>query len=131
MPKLGLEHCEVPMKLSGKALLSFASLTLGAVSALAQPVISAKSGLVSKAEGDVFIGDTAIAESQTNFPEVKENSVLSTKQGRAEVLLTRGVYMRMGEDAAFKMLTNRLLDTRLEILKGSAIVEAAEIVKDN
>jgi hypothetical protein len=119
------------MKLSGKALLSFASLTLGAVSVCAQPVISAKSGLVSKAEGDVFIGDTAVAESQTNFPEVKENSTLSTKQGRVEVLLTRGVYMRMGEEAAFKMLTNRLIDTRLEILKGSALVEAAEIVKDN
>jgi hypothetical protein len=119
------------MKLGVKALVAFATLGLGAVSLSAQPVISAKSGLVSRAEGDVFIGETAVADSQTNFPEVKENSVLSTKKGRAEVLLTRGVYMRVGEDASFKMLTNRLIDTRLEILSGSAVVEAAEIVKDN
>ena len=119
------------MNLGTKALLTTACLTLGTVAALAQPVISAKSGLVSKAEGDVFIGDTAVAESQTNFPEVKENSVLRTGQGRAEILLTRGVYMRVGEDSAFKMFTNRLIDTRLEVLKGNALVEAAEIVKDN
>jgi len=119
------------MKLSGKLLVSAAALTLGTVVALAQPVISAKSGMLSKAEGEVFIGDTAVAESQTNFPEVKENAILSTEQGRAEVLLTRGVYMRVGEDASFKMLTTRLIDTRLEILTGSALVEATEIVKDN
>src|SRR5436305_1949237 len=119
------------MKLSGKAIVTVASLMLGTVSAFAQPVISAKSGMVARAEGEVFIGDTAVEESQTTFPEVKENAVLRTQRGRAEVLLTRGVYMRMGESASFKMLTNRLIDTRLEILTGSAIVEADEIVKDN
>jgi len=119
------------MKLNGKAVLTAAALALGAASAFAQPVISAKSGLVSRAEGEVFIGSTAVEESQTNFPEVKESATLSTHQGRAEILLTRGVYMRVGENASFKMLTNRLIDTRLEILGGSAVVEAAEIVKDN
>jgi hypothetical protein len=119
------------MRFSRAAVLPVAFLTLGVVSAIAQPVISAKSGLVSKAEGEVFIGDKEVLESQTNFPEVKENSTLSTKQGRAEILLTSGVLMRVGEDASFKMLTNRLIDTRLEILTGSALVEATEIVKDN
>src|SRR3981081_1535029 len=119
------------MKLSGKAFLTVASLALGAVSALAQPVISAKSGMISRAEGQVFIGDTAVPESQSTFPEVKENTILRTEKGRAEVLLTRGVYMRVGESASFKMLTNRLIDTRLEILTGSAVVEADEILKDN
>src|SRR5882724_5591383 len=119
------------MKLSGKAVLTIATLGLGAISALAQPVISAKSGMISRAEGEVFVGDTAIGDSQATFPEVKENAVLRTEHGRAEVLLTRGVYMRIGESASFKMLTNRLIDTRLEVLTGSAIVEADEINKDN
>ncbi|MBS1855104.1 MAG: FecR domain-containing protein [Acidobacteria bacterium] len=119
------------MKLGAKTLLTTAALTFGALAALAQPVISAKSGLVSKSEGEVYLGDKPIEDSQANFPEVKENQVLSTKQGRAEILLTRGVVMRMGENAAFKMFTNRLIDTRLEVLSGSAIVEAAEMVKDN
>jgi hypothetical protein len=62
--------------------------------------------MVSRAEGEVFIGDTAVEESQATFPEVKENAILRTQRGRAEVLLTRGVYMRVGESASFKMLTN-------------------------
>src|SRR5215475_483728 len=119
------------MKLTGNAILTFGCITLGAASAVAQPVISAKSGLVSRAEGEVFIGEKAVEESQTNFPEVKENAIMRTGQGRAEVLLTRGIYLRMGENASFKMLTNRLIDTRLELLTGSALVEATEIVKDN
>ncbi len=119
------------MKLGARTLLTVAALTAGTVAGFAQPVISARSGMVSKAEGEVFLGDKAIEESQASFPEVKENQVLSTKQGRAEVLLTRGVYMRIGENASIKMFTNRLIDTRLEILSGSAVVEAADIVKDN
>jgi hypothetical protein len=119
------------MKLTAKAILTAGCIAWGAASALAQPVISAKSGLVSRAEGEVFVGDTAVEQSQTNFPEVKENATLRTGQGRAEILLTRGVYMRIGETASIKMLTNRLIDTRLELLTGSAIVEATEIVKDN
>jgi len=131
MLKLEVERIEVVMKLGGKTLLSLAFLTLGAVSAIAQPVISAKAGMVSKAEGEVYVGDKEIAESQTNFPDIKENAVLRTGHGRAEILLTNGVAMRIGEDASFKMLTNRLIDTRLEILTGSALIEATEIVKDN
>ena len=34
--------------------------------------------------------------------------------------------LRMGDNASLKMLTNRLIDTRLELLSGSHIVEAAE-----
>jgi len=119
------------MRLTGKNVLAVGFLAVSAVSALAQPVISAKAGVVSRAEGDVFIGDTAVENGSAVFPEVKENAILRTELGRAEVLLTRGVYMRVGEKASFKMFTNRLIDTRLEILTGSAIVEADEIVKDN
>src|SRR5690348_12779464 len=114
-----------------KTIAPIAFLALGAVSAMAQPVISAKSGLISKAEGDVFVGDKEVQESQTNFPDVKENAILRTGDGRAEILLTSGVCMRIGEKASFKMLTNRLIDTRLEILSGSALIEATEIAKDN
>ena len=65
------------------------------------------------------------------FPEVKENQQLKTEEGRAEVLLTPGVFLRLGENSSFRMITNRLIDTRLEFLSGAAIVEAEDIGKDN
>jgi hypothetical protein len=104
---------------------------LGAVSAWAQPVISAKSGMVAYVEGKVFIGDQLVQPSLTSFPDVKENMVLrTTEEGRAEILLSPGVFLRVGENSSFRMITNRLIDTRLEILTGSAVVEADEMAKD-
>ena len=42
-----------------------------------------------------------------------------------------GAILRVGDNSSFKMLTNRLIDTRVELLTGTHIVEVAEIQKDN
>jgi hypothetical protein len=114
-----------------KATLSVAVLTLGSIPALAQPIISAKSGVVAYVMGKVTVDGEVVQPSETKLTEIKENAVLRTEEGRAEVLLTLGTILRSGENASFKMLTNRLIDTRLELLGGSHIVEVAEIQKDN
>src|ERR1035438_2041878 len=114
-----------------KASLSVAVLALGALPALAQPVISAKSGVVSYVQGTVTVGGVAVKPSETKFPEVKENEILRTEEGRAEVLLTSGTILRTGDNSSFKMLTNRLIDTRVELRTGSHVVEVMEIQKDN
>jgi hypothetical protein len=96
----------------------------------AQSVISARSGLIHATEGVVFVNDQKVETRGTNFPEVKERSVLRTEEGRAEILLNPGVFLRLGENSSFRMITNRLTDTRVELLTGAAIVEADEIAKD-
>jgi hypothetical protein len=105
-------------------------LALVGVTASAQPIISAKSGVIAGLEGKVFLDNQALESSVTHFPDMKENSVLRTEDGRAEVLLPPGYVLRIGENASFKMLTNRLIDTRLEMLAGSGIVEVDENSKD-
>ena len=105
-------------------------LALGAVSASAQPVISAKSGTIALVEGKVYLNDQLVEPSLTKFPDVKENGVVRTEEGRTEVLLTPGVSLHLGENGSFKLITNRLIDTRLELLTGSAVVDALEIAKD-
>lgn len=119
------------MKRLWKASLSVAVLALGTLPALAQPVISAKSGVVSYVIGKVTVGDQVVQQSETKMTEVKENAVLRTEEGRAEVLLTLGTILRVGDNSSFKMLTNRLIDTRVELLTGTHIVEVAEFQKDN
>src|SRR5437764_3745869 len=113
-----------------KVSLTLAVLALVAVPVSAQPVISAKSGLVAYVEGKVFLGDQPLSPLLTSFPDVKENMVMRTTEGRAEVLLSPGVFLRLGENSSFRMITTRLIDTRLEILSGSAVVEADELAKD-
>jgi len=116
-----------PLRLVVTAIAALAS---GISTANAQSVISARSGLVPLVEGDVFLQDQKIEAKFGNFPEVKEKAVLRTADGRVEVLLNPGVFLRLGERSALRMITNRLIDTRVELLSGSALIEAAEIAKD-
>jgi len=118
------------MKTIRLAGLLGAVLVWGAVPALAQPVIGAKSGVVNVAEGKVYLGDQLLELQPTQFPDIKENTILRTEEGRAEVLLTPGVFLRVWENSSFKMISNRLIDTRIELLSGSAVIEADDIAKD-
>lgn len=111
-------------------VISALLLALVAVTASAQPVISAKSGMVAKIQGTVFLDETALEDSATHFPDVKEKQVVRTEDGLAEILLTPGVFLRLGEHSSARMVSNRLIDTRVELLTGSAVVESDDVVKD-
>ena len=111
-------------------LTSVALLLLAAVPSSAQPVISAKSGVVAYTEGTVLLDNAVLEATSTKFPEMKENQVLRTEAGRAEVLLTPGVVVHLGENSSFRLITSRLIDTRVELLEGSAVVDALELAKD-
>jgi len=91
----------------------------------------AKSGLIHYLQGRVLVDGKAIEPKFGSFPQMNENSELRTEQGRAEVLLTPGVFLRLGESSAVRMISNRLTDTRLELLGGSALLECAELLKGN
>ncbi len=88
-----------------------------------QSVRSTHSGLLYFFDGKVFIGEEQLQQRFGRFPEVGEGFVLRTELGRAEVLLTPGVSLRVDENSAFRMLSGSLSDTRIELLRGSAIVE--------
>ncbi len=106
--------------------------SVSGVAALAQSVISAHSGVLHYSEGAVFVGGQQVDNSKFGvFPDIKENGHLRTEQGRAEVLLTPGVFLRVGESSDIRMITNRLIDTRVEIVSGSAMVESDDPLKDN
>ena len=107
------------------------ALALSATAAFSQQMISARAGMIHYVEGKVFAGDEQLDGKFGNFPQIKENQVVRTEEGRAEVLLTPGVFLRAGENSSFRMITNRLIDTRLEFLKGSALVESDDLLKDN
>jgi hypothetical protein len=103
----------------------------GASCAWGQSVISAQSGMVHYVEGKVLLEGQPVEPKFGDFPAVKNNEVLETAEGRAEVLLTPGVFLRLAENSSFKMLSNRLSDTAFEVLSGSAMVEVDELMKDN
>ena len=107
------------------AFCTFAVITFLAFPADGQSVISTRSGLVHFFEGAVYVGDQSLESHVGKFSSVPQGAELRTAKGRAEVLLTPGVFLRVGEQTTIRMVANQLSDTRVELLAGSAIVDSA------
>jgi hypothetical protein len=115
--------------MSRVSVCAFSILAAGAALALpayGQAVISTRAGLVHFFEGAVFVAGQPLQARLGKFTTIPEGAELRTEQGRAEVLLTPGVFLRLGEKSAIRMVANALADTRVELLSGSAIVESAQ-----
>jgi hypothetical protein len=106
-----------------------APLVLCAFPVHGQPVIPAKAGLVSYTRGRVYLDDRQIRVSGMRFPDVKENSVLRTGRGRAEVLLGPCTVLRLDDNSSFRMLSASLTAPQSELLAGSAVVDISALAK--
>ena len=106
-----------------------------AAAAFGQDVVSARAGMIQHIEGSVQVdGKTISMPSRekmfSQLPEVKKGSTLTTTEGRAEVLLTPGVTLRLGEETSFTMIDSDLANAKVELKEGMAVVEVLEILKD-
>jgi hypothetical protein len=104
---------------------------IAATSAWGQSVISAHSGVIHLAEGQVTIDGRAVQQKFGEFGDVKTGQTLATQDGRAEILLTPGVFLRVGENSAIRMVQNKLDDTRIEIQSGTSMVQVSQLLEDN
>lgn len=105
---------------------SLAVIIVLALPLLGQAVIATRSGIVHFFEGNVYLGGQLLEFHPGSFPSIPQGAELRTAEGRAEVLLTPGAFIRIGERSAIRMVANQLSDTRVELLAGSAIVNSAE-----
>jgi hypothetical protein len=110
--------------LSPRAWVLFS--TVLAVSASGQAVISTRSGVIHYFEGSVSLNDQPLEPRLGRFSSMPEGGELRTAAGRAEVLLTPGVVLRIDQNSSIRMVSNSLDDSRVELLTGSAMVESAE-----
>lgn len=94
--------------------------------AFGQAVISTHSGLVHFFEGAVFVAGQPLESHFGKFTAIPEGADLRTEQGRAEILLTPGVFLRVGEKSSIRMVSTALASTKVELLSGSAMVESAD-----
>ena len=112
------------MSIQGRISSAIAMFAMTGAVCFAQTVTSAHSGTLHYFEGDVAIDGNQVQSKFGKFEEIKPQSVLTTKLGRAEVLLTPGVFLRLGENSSVRMIDNRLVSTRLDVLSGNVILES-------
>lgn len=109
--------------MSHRWILLWALTPLVSLPALAQSVISAHSGLIHFSDGSVYLDDQRLEQKTGKFDQMNNGSELRTEEGRAEVLLTPGTFLRVGANSSIRMLSNQLDDTRVELLRGSAVLD--------
>ena len=109
-----------------------ASLFVAAVlSSSAWAINAALPGTVNYVEGQVSIGNQELNSKSIGSAELQPNQSIQTQKGMAEVLLTPGVFLRLGNDTLVEMISPSLTDTEVQVTKGHAIVEADRIYKAN
>ncbi len=118
------------MRLSG-VLCPWLLAVFACVNASAQAVVSTHSGVLNFYEGTVLLDDQPVDQKEGTFASLKEGSTLRTENGRAELLLTPGVFLRVDEHSAVRMAKNALSDTRVEFLRGAAILDSNQAAPGN
>jgi DUF971 family protein len=110
-------------------LLSLA--TLCAPAALAQTANPAVPGTINYVEGSATIDGRVLNHQSVGSVQLGPGQLLQTGNGKAEVLLTPGVFLRVGENSALRMISPNLLNTQVELDRGRADVEVDEIHPGN
>ena len=90
--------------------------------------VSAKPGAVNFIQGDVSINGDAVWTSNLKSTFLNANDVIAVKNGKAEVLLAPGVFLRLGENSQVRMIKPSLIETQVEALSGESMVEVDDIV---
>jgi hypothetical protein len=92
-------------------------------------VISAKAGVINLIEGDVsYKRDKADWSNLLTGDELREGDTVRTgADGRAEILLTPGCYLRLAENTEFLLSDTSIYRFAIDLRKGSAIVEASAL----
>jgi len=102
--------------------------------ALAMPVFAAapaRPGTLNFLEGKVLVDGRELSSKSVGAADVPAGSVLRTESGKAEVLLTPGVFLRVGSNSEIRMISSGLMDTRIAVNRGVAMLEATDVRKEN
>jgi hypothetical protein len=88
-------------------------------------------GSLNYVEGQVSMGTKTLDSKSIGSAELQTGQTLTTEQGKAEVLLTPGVFLRVGNNSSVKMISSSITNTEVAVDKGHAMVEVAEIHPEN
>src|SRR5271157_6048484 len=115
------EVCLMKLAIRVPALFAVAGAVYG------QQIISSEFGLLNHIEGNALLNGYQIMVRPGDFPQMKEGDRFQTEKGHQEVLLGPGVFLRLGENSAFRMVSARLTDTMIDFERGSALIECTSL----
>jgi hypothetical protein len=88
-------------------------------------------GTLNYVEGQASMGAETLNSKSIGAAELQTGQTLSTDNGKAEILLTPGVFLRLDSHSSVAMVSPNLTDTQVEIRQGRAMIEVAQLYKEN
>ncbi|MGB8062095.1 MAG: FecR domain-containing protein [Candidatus Sulfotelmatobacter sp.] len=92
---------------------------------------NAMPGTLNYVEGQASMGEQALNSKSVGTADLENGQVLETGNGKAEMLLTPGVYLRLGSNSSVKMVSNSLTNTQVSLRQGEAMLEVDDLYKEN
>jgi hypothetical protein len=117
------------MKKSSKAVGGFFLAAL--LSSPSWGSLPPQPGTVNYIEGQAAIGAQTLTEKSMGSATLAAGQSLSTENGRAEILLAPGIFLRVDNHSSVRMVSAGLADTIVTLEKGRALVEVADIRPEN
>ncbi len=114
-----------------KSLSIMLSLAILSATAFGQNTISARPGTLNYVEGQASIEGQAINANSVGQAQLEAGQYIATANGKAEVLLTPGVFLRLGNDTTVRMISPNLTHTEVTVVQGRATLEVDQIYKQN
>jgi FecR protein len=108
-------------------------LSLVTLSAFAygQNANTASPGTLNYIEGQAYIEGHQLTSSSVGGTGLQPGQFVSTANGKAEVLLTPGVFLRIGDNTTVQMVSPNLTKTEVKLVQGRADVEVDQIYPQN
>jgi hypothetical protein len=115
-----------------KSLLLLLSLVTPFVPVFGQQSANqARPGTLNYVEGQASIDGQQVSARSVGQAEIGPGQYLATADGKVEVLLTPGVFLRLDKNSTVKMITPDLTHTEVSLERGRAEVEADQLYPQN
>ena len=82
----------------------------------------ARPGTLNYVEGQVYLGTQSLNAKSVGTVELDPGQTLTTQNGKAEILLTPGVFLRLGDNSSATMMSSSLTYTKMSVNEGEAFV---------
>ena len=96
-----------------------------------QPSNLPQPGTLNYVEGSAYVDGSPINNKSVGSIELQAGQELTTGAGKAEILLTPGIFLRVDANSAVKMISPELEQTQVELEHGRLGVEVDQIFKQN
>ena len=101
------------------------------ISNMTNPANPPRPGTLNYIEGAASIDGRPLNRQSVGSTELDSGQVLTTGAGKAEILLTPGIFLRLDSNSAVKMIAPDLAQTQVELDRGRAAVEVDQILPQN